>query len=84
MVVIWKSWCGACKRLKPLFGASEVNFAGLWLILCKEIAEMSKNFVMINLMDDEEPKDPNFTPDGGYIPRILFFSPDGTLQENCT
>ena len=22
--------------------------------------------------DDQEPKDPKFSPDGGYIPRVLF------------
>ena len=24
------------------------------------------------LQDDQEPKDPKFSPDGGYIPRVLF------------
>uniref|UniRef100_A0A2K6SVM5 Thioredoxin domain containing 12 n=1 Tax=Saimiri boliviensis boliviensis TaxID=39432 RepID=A0A2K6SVM5_SAIBB len=43
MVIIHKSWCGACK-------------------------------------DEEEPKDEDFSPDGGYIPRILFLDPSGKVH----
>ena len=31
--------------------------------------ELSEDFVMVNLGDDEEPSDPKYKPDGGYIPR---------------
>ena len=40
---------------------------------------MSDNFVMINLGDDREPTSAKFKPDGGYIPRIFFLQPDGSL-----
>ena len=40
-----------------------------------EILAKSKDFVMVNLEDDEEPADDKYKPDGGYIPRIIMIDP---------
>lgn len=68
MVLIHKTWCGACKRLKSVFADSTA------------IAEAARGMISINLEDDEEPTQDQFRPDGQYIPRLFFVSPDGAVR----
>ncbi|BFY98805.1 hypothetical protein BsWGS_01845 [Bradybaena similaris] len=67
MVIIHRMTCGACVYQKKWFSRS------------KTIQSLSKNLVMVNLEIHEVPKSPEFNPDGFYVPRILFFSPQGKL-----
>lgn len=68
-LLVWKTWCGACKALRPKFAASSAILAE------------SSNFVMVNVVDDEEPQDAKYKPGGaGYIPRVLFLRPDGSVM----
>ncbi|KAL0280421.1 UNVERIFIED_CONTAM: hypothetical protein PYX00_001716 [Menopon gallinae] len=62
MIVCHKSWCGACRALKPKFESS------------KDIEALSVGFVLISLEDDNLPKDPKYMPDGDYVPRVLFLN----------
>jgi len=67
-VIIHKTSCPACKSLKPKFSGSD------------EIATLSKEFVMVNANNGADPSsDAGFSPDGSYVPRILFLNPAGEL-----
>eukprot|EP00095_Tigriopus_kingsejongensis_P005836 snap_masked-scaffold425_size175135-processed-gene-0.22 protein:Tk05836 transcript:snap_masked-scaffold425_size175135-processed-gene-0.22-mRNA-1 annotation:"thioredoxin domain-containing protein 12" len=66
-LLIHRTWCGACHNLRPQFVASTA------------IEGLSQHLVMINSADEAEFTDEQFAPDGGYVPRILFFDPQGRL-----
>lgn len=71
VAIISKSYCGACKALKPLIAASSA-FA--------QVA--NSDFIAVSLTDDDEPKGAEYAPDGGYIPRVLFLSPEGKVEKS--
>ena len=71
MVVLHKSWCPACKSLKPKFAAS------------KPLEKLSSQFVMINAKEGEQPmEDSKFNIDGQYIPRIIFLDSKENVLKN--
>lgn len=65
-IFLHKTWCHACKRLRPIVAASSA------------IAEQSKQFVMVSAEDEEQPHGVrSFEMDGSYIPRVVFVHPNG-------
>lgn len=62
MLVVHASWCGQCKALQPKFSEPELQ-------------ELSAQFVMVNVDQDQAPRALEFAPDGTYVPRVLFIDP---------
>ena len=70
LLLIHKTWCGACKRLKGSFSDDSA------------VVALQDHFVMSNVEDDEEPQEDEFRPSGsGYIPRILFLE-NGVVRDD--
>lgn len=63
-LLIHKTWCGACGQLKKSFQTTPKK---------EDLIELSKQFVMTNVEDDDEPEGEKYAPDGAYIPRLFFF-----------
>ncbi|XP_001373774.2 anterior gradient protein 3 [Monodelphis domestica] len=71
MVIHHLEDCQYCQALKKVFAKSN------------EIQEMAQSsFVMLNLM--HETTDKNLSPDGQYVPRIMFVDPSLTVRADIT
>ena len=69
-LVFFTEWCPHCKNFSGVFHDDKV-------------VETSKKFVMIKLDKDKNPDvSKKYAPDGEYIPRTYFLSPDGKLAED--
>jgi protein-disulfide reductase (glutathione) len=69
MLIVWTSWCPKCRALKQKFAENG------------EVQELSKQFVMVNVDQDELPEVSKHGPDGDYIPRLMFFDADGEIDD---
>jgi thiol:disulfide interchange protein len=67
LLVVYTEWCPHCANYSKVFKDPKV-------------AEKAKQFVMVRL-DQDKNKElvAKYAPDGSYIPRTLFFAPDGKL-----
>ncbi len=73
LLLVHRTWCGACKQLRPRFAES------------KEIERLAGDFVMVRTHEEGGDFDGDlFKPDGGYFPRILFFDSAGNFLEQVT
>uniref|UniRef100_A0A8D0BNE8 Anterior gradient 3, protein disulphide isomerase family member n=1 Tax=Salvator merianae TaxID=96440 RepID=A0A8D0BNE8_SALMN len=71
MVIHHLEDCPYCQALKKVFAENQ------------EIQEMCQNnFIMLNLM--HETTDKNMSPDGQYVPRIMFVDPSLTVRADIT
>ncbi|XP_037370032.1 anterior gradient protein 3 [Talpa occidentalis] len=71
MVIHHLEDCQYCQELKKAFAEN------------KEIQEMAENnFIMLNLV--HETTDKNLSPDGQYVPRIMFVDPSLTVRADIT
>jgi hypothetical protein len=53
------------------------------LIAFSDIGDLSSNFVMVNANNGEFPSsEPLLSPDGSYVPRILFLNSSGELLKD--
>lgn len=70
IMVFHAPWCTACGRYRTVFKDAR-------------IVEASKSFVMV-LIDADKDKAANgaFAPDGTYVPRTLFLTPDGDVRSD--
>ena len=72
LLLIHNPHCYQCAKLQSQFVQSKHS---------NQIVELSKSFVMINLHSAGEPEGTDaYRPDGEYIPRLLFLSPNGTVN----
>lgn len=64
------SWCASCKRYRQVWKDPGV-------------VAQSKNFVMVLVDVDTEPAaNGAFSPDGTYVPRTIFYTPDGEVMKS--
>ncbi|XP_034944107.1 thioredoxin domain-containing protein 12-like isoform X2 [Chelonus insularis] len=72
-LLIHKITCPSCQKLKEKFSRSI------------KLIDLSNYFVMINVENSSDILSyyKEYTPDGKYVPRILFFTYDGQLIHNA-
>lgn len=71
-LIFYTTWCPHCTNYAKVFSDPAV-------------VEKSKSFVMIRLDKDQNKEiSAQYKPDGEYIPRTYFLSPDGKLDESLT
>jgi len=75
MVLFTKPWCNLCKDLKQ------------GLMQSSEFVTMASLFNMVNIeteREDLEVKHSKLSPDGDYVPIVLFVATDGFVEHDIT
>ncbi len=72
VLVFHASWCSSCKKYREVFKDPGV-------------VEASRGYVMVLVDVDKEPQvNGAFAPDGSYVPRTLFITPEGDVRTDLT
>lgn len=72
MMVVHTAWCPKCRALKQLFNQDA------------QLERLSEQFVMIHVDQDVTPAATLYSPDGQYIPRVMFLDAQGKLDESLS
>ena len=71
-LIVYADWCPRCKELAPAFSRPE-------------IAKLAGSLIMVHQNSDERPAWlEELKVLGSYVPRVFFFSPDGSLRDDIT
>lgn len=71
-LIFYTTWCPHCANYSKVFSDPKV-------------VQQAKSFVMIRVDKDKDTAlSSQYKPDGEYIPRTYFLSPDGKLDESLT
>ncbi len=70
VLVFHASWCSACKKYREVFKDPA-------------IVEATRSYVMVLVDVDKDPTaNGAFAPDGTYVPRTLFITPEGDVRSD--
>ena len=72
LLLVYADWCPRCRELVPAFSDPEVAKLAEGMVLIKQNGDLKPEWLTA------------FDSLGGYVPRLFFLTPDGSLREEIT
>lgn len=72
LLMVYADWCPRCRELAPVFNLPEVTALEEGLVLIRQNGDEKPDWLQA------------FDSLGGYVPRVFFLTPDGSLREDIT